>query len=122
MGSLLLGCALLGVGLMAPFEMDVMGRRVPSNVPFSIVVFVLAVLTLAAAVVLAVRFLGAKEGLRLIGREAGAGLWAGAIAGLLVGFVLRAVLPGALLWVGFAAACATAVYVILRLSKSGSAA
>ena len=122
MGALLLGFALIAVAGVTAFGMVVNGRRVPPDVVFAVGALVVAVVTLAGSVWLAVRLLGRAEGFKVIRREMGAGLWAGAVGGFLVGFLLRAAFPGPALWLGLIIAYAAAVGFICWLAMRSSTA
>lgn len=109
MGALLLGIALVAVAAVAASGMDVNGRRVPPDPALSIGALIVAAATLAGCGWFAVRLLGRADGSRVIRRELGAALWAGAIGGSLSGFIIRAVFLGPTVWLGVIIAYGAAV-------------
>lgn len=89
-----MGTLLLGVAMTADMPMDIAGRMVPPDPWAARLAAVIGLGTVVASVVLATRYFGSKPGLKLMLREAWAGLLAGAIAGFLSGFILGAIFPG----------------------------
>ncbi|MRS12976.1 MAG: hypothetical protein EG823_07905 [Actinobacteria bacterium] len=122
MGALLLGIALVAVAGMSMSGMDVNGREVPPSPAFAVGALVVGIGTLAACVWLAVSLLGRAGGLKVIRREFGAALFAGAIAGTLSGFIVRAIFPGPAVWMGLLIAYGAAVGTIYWFAGKATAA
>jgi len=89
--SLMLGTILVGISLVTFYPLDVSGKMVPPNSLQAIILVVVGAITILATIVLAIRLMGVKEGLKLLLREAWSGLLFGCIIGVLGGFFIRAI-------------------------------
>lgn len=113
LGTYFVGAMMLGTFMTTSTGLRVIDRTVTPDFIASLVAVIVGLATIAASIVLSVRFFGSKAGWRLIGREAWPGLLYGAILGVLCGFAIGAVLPGFARLVGLAILLAAGISVML---------
>jgi hypothetical protein len=98
LGAYLLGCYMLAVSFLVSFRFVTGNRTIEPDAVLARQIQVVAAVTIAVAVVLAVRHFGVAPGLRMIIREAWPGLLGGAAAGFITGAPLRAFVPAEAFW------------------------
>jgi hypothetical protein len=114
-GALSLGVFSLGASFTAFTRLNVNGRFVPPNPVQGNFLLLIAIITLIATIVLAVKNLGTKEGLKMLGREAWPALLFGGGVGAITCFFLRAIFPGFIFYFMFLLVYGIGAYVFLRL-------
>jgi hypothetical protein len=98
LGTYLLGCYMLAVSLLVSFPFETAGWTVEPDHVLARQIQVVAAMTIAGAVVLAVHHLGVLPGLKMILHEAWPGLLGGAAVGFITGAPLRAFVPADAFW------------------------
>jgi len=116
------GTLMLGTAMTANIPLNVAGRMVPPDQLASLIAVVAGLGTVAASVFLSVRFFGSKPGLKLMLREAWAGLLAGVVAGFLLGFAIGALLPGAARLLGLVGLYAAGIALTMWFANRAEAA
>jgi hypothetical protein len=112
LGAYLLACwaAVVSAFVNEPFEG--LGSRLEPHLAQARAIQAVALLTLVATVVLAVRSFGAGRGLRLLAREAWPGLLTGAALGFVTGAPMRALVPADRFWLALVPAYAGGVLLV----------
>jgi hypothetical protein len=93
LGGYLLAVATGAAALLVATPFEARGEHLAPDVVQGRVLLLLALATLVGTGALAVRSLGARRALRLVGHETWPGLLAGAFVGLVLGAPLRSFLP-----------------------------
>jgi hypothetical protein len=117
LGFLLLGFSLVGLFAVSSSRLDVRGTFVRPDPLLARAALVAALLTLVVAAALSIGFFGLRAGLGLVLREGWPGLLAGAGGGAIVGFFLRAVFPGLMIWIVVALCYAAGVFFIFWFAR-----
>ncbi len=114
-GALSLCVFSFGASFTAFTRLNVNGRLVPPNPAQGNFLLTIAVLTLVATVYIAVKSLGVKNGLKMLGREGWPALLFGGGVGALTCFFLRAVFAGFSFYIMFLIVYVIGVYAFIKL-------
>jgi hypothetical protein len=98
LGTYLLGCYLVAVSLLVIVPFETSGRTVRPDSALAGQIQIVAAVTIAVAVALAVHHFGVAHGLNMMVREAWPGLLGGAALGFITGAPLRAFVPADAFW------------------------
>jgi len=119
-GALSLGVFSLGATFTAFARLNVNGRFVPPNPTQGYFLLVIAIITLIVTIILAVKILGTKEGLKVLGREAWPTFLFGSGVGAITSFFLRAIFHGFSFYIIFLFVYGIGVYIFKRLRDKAS--
>ena len=114
-GALSLGVFSLGATLTAFTRINFNSRFIPPNPAQGYFLLFVAIITLIVTIILAVKYLGTKEGLKMLGREAWPALLFGGGLGAVTCVFLRAIFYGFSFYLIFMLVYGIGVYVFMRL-------
>jgi hypothetical protein len=98
LGTYLLGCSMVAMSLFVSLPFETAGRTVEPHAVLARQILVVAAVTVAVAIVLAVHNFGVAPGIKMVLHEAWPGLLGGAAIGFLTGAPLRAFVPTDAFW------------------------
>ena len=119
-GALSMFVFTLGASFTAFTRLNFNGRFIPPYPAQGYFLLFIATIALIATIVIAVKSLGAKEGLKMLGREAWPALLFGGGVGAITCFFLRALFFGFSFYIIFLIVYAAGAYVFLNLRNKAA--